>query len=80
MPISRSLPTDCWVGLVFSSPAAREVGHQRQVDEDRVAAARSSANWRIASRKGSDLDVADGAADLGDATSTSVGHALAMAP
>ena len=22
MPISRSLATDCWVGLVFNSPAA----------------------------------------------------------
>jgi hypothetical protein len=23
MPISRSLPTECWVGLVLISPAAR---------------------------------------------------------
>ena len=26
MPISRSLATDCWVGLVFNSPAAARNG------------------------------------------------------
>jgi hypothetical protein len=32
MPISRSSLTECWVGLVFSSPAV-DVGQQGQVDE-----------------------------------------------
>ena len=55
MPIRRSSCTECWVGLVFSSPACPRNGHQREVDEHAAVAARASEwNWRSASRKGSD--------------------------
>ena len=45
MPMERSSLTECCVGLVFSSPADGDVGHQRQVDVDAVrrAAARCRA-------------------------------------
>ena len=54
MPISRSFFTECWVGLVFSSPAGGDVRHQRQVHvEDVLARRRRTRIWRIASRNGS---------------------------
>jgi predicted protein tyrosine phosphatase len=66
MPISRSLATDCWVGLVLISPAARMKRQQGDVDEADVLAADLEANCRSASRNRQALDVADRAADLGD--------------
>jgi hypothetical protein len=52
MPISRSLPTECWVGLVLISPRRAQVRQERQVDEEHVAPASTLENWRIASRNG----------------------------
>ena len=34
MPTWRSAATECWVGLVFSSPRRADVGHQRDVQEE----------------------------------------------
>ena len=66
MPIRRSSLTECWVGLVFSSPAWLMNGHERQVDEH--AAAAPDVDGELADRleERQRLDVADGAADLGD--------------
>ena len=66
MPISRSWPTECCVGLVFSSPAALRYGHEREVNVEAVLLAdveRELAN-RFEERQ--PFDVADGAADFGD--------------
>ena len=55
MPMRRSSWTECWVGLVFSSPAWPRNGHEREVDEHAAVAARGRRwNWRSASRNGSD--------------------------
>ena len=66
MPISRSSLTECWVGLVLSSPAARDVRHQGHVDVDGVLLADVVLHLpdRLEERQG--LDVADRAADLDD--------------
>jgi hypothetical protein len=53
MPMERSSATECWVGLVFNSPAVWMIGQQRQMDEDALASRQSWPSWRIASRKGS---------------------------
>jgi hypothetical protein len=53
MPIERSSFTECWVGLVFSSPAEANPRQQRQMHEDALAARLLLANWRIASKNGS---------------------------
>ena len=64
MPRPSSSLTECWVGLVFSSPAERDVGHQGEVDEQ--AALRPELVGELADglQEGQALDVADGAADL----------------
>ena len=66
MPTWRSAATECWVGLVFSSPLGREVGHQRDVQEEDVVAADVVAHLAGGLEERQRLDVADGAADLGD--------------
>ena len=66
MPIWRSALTECWVGLVFSSPADGDVGHQRQVDEDGVAARQVVAELADRLEERQALDVADRAADLAE--------------
>jgi hypothetical protein len=64
MPIERSSFTECWVGLVLSSPAARDEGQQRQVDEDGLAARQVVAELADRLEERQALDVADRAADL----------------
>ena len=66
MPISRSLATDCCVGLVFSSPAALMKG-------TKVTWTKMALLWPDFEREFADglqerqaLDVAGRAADLGD--------------
>ena len=66
MPIERSAATECWVGLVFSSPDGTDVGHQRDVDEEAVVAADLVARLAGRLEERQRLDVADRAADLGD--------------
>ncbi len=66
IPISRSCPTECCVGLVFSSPAAFEIRHERQVDVQAVLLADVQRELPNGFQKGLALDIADGAADLGD--------------
>ena len=56
--------TECWVGLVFSSPARRDVGHQRQVHVDGVVARQVVAELADGFQERHRLDVADRAADL----------------
>ena len=53
MPISRSSLTECWVGLVFISPAALMNGTS-VTWTNRVSRLCSSLSWRTASRNGSD--------------------------
>ena len=66
MPMRRSSLTECCVGLVFSSPGMADVGHEREVDVH--AAAPADVDRELADRlqERQRLDVADGAADLGD--------------
>jgi hypothetical protein len=66
MPMLRSAATECWVGLVFSSPDGADVGHQRDVQEEAVVAADVVADLAGGLEERQRLDVADGAADLGD--------------
>ena len=66
MPIERSSLTECCVGLVFSSPADGDVGHQRQVDVDGVAARQLVAELADRLEERQALDVADRAADLAE--------------
>ena len=64
MPIERSSLTECWVGLVLSSPALGMNGTSvrwMKADEPRGS---SLPSWRIASKNGRPFDVADRAADL----------------
>ena len=77
MPTWRSAATECWVGLVFSSPLGREVGHQRDVQEEDVVAADVVADLAGGLEERQRLDVTDGAADLGD---DDVGRLLALTP
>ena len=66
MPMPRSSLTECWVGLVLSSPVAAERRQQRHVDVQHVAAADVLAHLADRLEEGQRLDVADGAADLHD--------------
>jgi hypothetical protein len=54
MPIERSSLTECWVGLVFSSPAAAMYGTSVRCMNIAFSAPRSVRTWRMASRNGSD--------------------------
>jgi hypothetical protein len=54
MPIERSSFTECWVGLVFSSPAAPMYGTRVRCMNSAFSGPRSVRTWRIASRNGSD--------------------------
>ena len=62
--MDRSSFTECWVGLVFSSPALGMIGHQRQMDEGGRPARQLVAELADRLEEGQALDVADGAADL----------------
>ena len=62
----RSAATECWVGLVFSSPDGARYGHQRDVQEEAVVAADVVAHLAGRLEERQRLDVADRAADLGD--------------
>ena len=62
----RSAATECWVGLVFSSPDGPDVGQQRDVQEEDVVAADLVADLAGRLEERQRLDVADRAADLGD--------------
>ena len=64
--MERSAATECWVGLVFSSPDGREVGHQRDVQEEHVVPTDVLAHLAGRLEERQRLDVADRAADLGD--------------
>ena len=66
MPICRRAPTECCVGLVFSSAGRLEVGDQRQVDVQAVLAADVEGELADRLQERQALDVADGPADLGD--------------
>ena len=66
MPMPRSSLTECWVGLVLSSPVAASAGSSVTWTYSTFARPTSLRIWRMASRNGSDLDVADGPADLDD--------------
>ena len=54
MPMLRSSFTECWVGLVFSSPAAAMYGIRVRCTNIAMSWPRSMRNWRMASRNGSD--------------------------
>ena len=64
MPMPRSSLTECCVGLVLSSPGARDEGQQREVDEDRIAPRQLVAELADGLEERQALDVADRAADL----------------
>ena len=64
MPRPRSSLVECWVGLVFSSPAEGIHGTRVKCTKSTRSRPSSLPSWRIASRKGQALDVADRAADL----------------
>ena len=66
MPMRRSSWTECWVGLVFSSPAWPRYGHQREVEEHAAVAALVDLELAQRLEERQRLDVADRAADLGD--------------
>ena len=66
MPMLRSAATECWVGLVLSSPLGREVRHQRDVHEEHVVAPDVLADLPGRLEERQRLDVADGPADLRD--------------
>ena len=66
MPISRSFCTLCWVGLVFSSPAAGIHGTSVRCRKARVLGAHLQAHLAHRLEEGQRLDVADRAADLDD--------------
>ena len=54
IPIPRSSLTECWVGLVFSSPVAPICGSQVTWTYSTLRRPTSLRIWRIASRNGSD--------------------------
>ena len=54
MPISRSFCTLCWVGLVFSSPAAGIHGTSVRCRNAQLPGPIFRLIWRTASRNGSD--------------------------
>ena len=77
IPICRSWPTQCCVGLVLSLAGRLEVGHQRQVDVQAVLLADVEGELADRFEERQPLDVADGAADLGDDHVHVVGGQLA---
>ena len=64
MPIERSSLTECWVGLVLSSPALGMKGIERQMNEHAMTARQLVAELADRLEEGQALDVADRAADL----------------
>ena len=66
MPRPVSSLTLCWVGLVLSSPAARDERHQRQMDVEHVFASEVPAEFADRFQERQALDIADRAADLDD--------------
>ena len=54
IPISISSRTECWVGLVLSSPAAAMNGTRVRWTKIAFSRPTSWRNWRMASRNGSD--------------------------
>ena len=74
MPISRISLTECCVGLVFSSPAVAMYGTSVTCMLSAFCGPASSFSWRMASRNGQRLDVADRAADLDDGDVDALGR------
>ena len=66
IPRLRSSVTECCVGLVFCSPDGPMNGHQRDVHVADVVPPGLLAVLPDGLEEGQDLDVADGAAHLGD--------------
>ncbi len=66
MPICRNWPTECCVGLVFSSPRRLEVRHQRQVNVKTILLADIERELANRFQEWQAFDVADRAADFGD--------------
>ena len=54
MPMPRSSLTECWVGLVLSSPVAASAGSSVTWTYSTLARPTSLRIWRMASRNGSD--------------------------
>ena len=66
MPTWRSAATRVLGRLGLQLAARREVGHERDVEEEDAVAAEVVADLACGLEEGQRLDVADGAADLGD--------------
>ena len=66
MPMLRSAATECWVGLVFSSPLGPMYGSSETCRKKHVVAADLVADLADGLQERQRLDVADRAADLGD--------------
>ena len=66
MPRPRSSLTECWVGLLFGSFEPEMNGTKRYMDEQAVAAADLGRYLADGLEERLRLDVAGGAADLGD--------------
>ena len=66
MPMRRSSWTECWVGLVLSSPGVAEERDEREVDEHAAVAAEVGVELAQRLEERQRLDVAHRAADLGD--------------
>ena len=66
MPMERRAATECWVGFVFCSPLAPMYGTSETCTKNTLRRPSSWRTWRADSMNGWLLDVADGAADLGD--------------
>ena len=52
--MERRTATECWVGLVLSSPAAGRKGMSETCTKATFSRPRSARTWRAASRKGWD--------------------------
>ena len=66
MPMLRSAATECWVGLVFSSPDGARYGTSDTCRKKHVLPADVVAHLPGRLQERQRLDIADGAADLGD--------------
>ena len=66
MPIPRSSFTECWVGLVLSSPVAARAGSSVTWTYSTLCAPDVLAHLADGLEERQALDVADGAADLDD--------------
>ena len=73
MPIERSSFTECWVGLVFSSPAAAMYGTSVRCMNSALVRAALGADLADRLEERQRLDVADRAADLDQADVEAVG-------